>query len=284
MQNYIKSEGIHMNWNIKVLHFGTITVPKTISTPGLDEGVNISAPYLGFLLQKQGTNVLVDTGINERYIVDGKSRWGNYPASGGTSYVVKALEKEGLKPSDIDMVLYTHLHNDHTGACHLFPDAETIFQKDEWANLLSPLPNQVFRNDYDLTVIDIFRKMKNVVMVDGDVELANGLKLYKTPGHTKGSMSILVPTGNGPRIILGDLFYFPFYMFPQINEMIGMDGSKIKISPLPESMGPILVHAMIYDHYEYYDSFYKVRALAPRFEEKYFVYGHDGSLLHTGVR
>jgi N-acyl homoserine lactone hydrolase len=273
-----------MNWKIKVLYYGTISVPKTTFTPGYDEGLTIVAPYLGFLLQKKGTNVLVDTGINERYITDGKTRWGNFPASGGTSYVVEALKKEGLKPSDIDIVLYTHLHNDHTGACHLFPDAETICEKAEWENLLSPLPSQLFRNDYDLTVIDILRKMKNVVMIDGDVELANGLKLYKTPGHTKGSMSILVPTDDGPRIIVGDLFYFPYYMFPQMTEMMGMDGAKIKITPMPEAMGPILVHGMIYDHYAYYDSYYKMRSLVPKFEEKYFLYGHDGSLIHTGVR
>lgn len=272
------------NWTIKVLHFGTITLEKDKFTPGLDTDVTMNVPYLGFLLQNGEQNVLVDSGINERYIINGRTRWNNCLAEGGTSWVVNALKKEGLEPSDIDMVLYTHLHNDHTGACHLFPDAETIFQKSEWENLLNPLPSQAFRGDYDLTVIEVFRSMEKTVMVDGDVELANGLKLYLTPGHSKGSMSILVPTDDGPRIIVGDLFYFPFFLHPQADTLVNMDGSIQPITPLPKEMGPILVHFMIYDQYAYYESYYKVRALAPSFDEKYFVCGHDGSLLFTGVR
>ena len=273
-----------MDWTIKALHFGTIAAPKSFFTPGLDTSMIMDSPYLGFLLQNNHQNVLVDTGIHERYIVDGHTRWNNCPADGGTSWVVKALKKEGLEPNDIDMVLYTHLHNDHTGACHLFPNAVTIFQKAEWENLLNPLPNQVFRGDYDQTVIGIFKSMKNVVMLDGDLELANGLKLYITPGHTKGSMSILVPTSQGPRIIVGDLFNMPFFLFPQTDKFIGMDGRVQAITPLPETMGPILTHSMIYDQYAYYDSYYKVRALVPAFEEKYFIFGHEGSHLSAGIR
>lgn len=273
-----------MNWTIKVLHFGTITSPKCMFTPGLDTDLVLDAPYLGFLLQKDGINVLVDTGINERYIVNGHTRWNNCPAEGGTSWVTEALKKEGLEPNDIHMVLYTHLHNDHTGACHLFHDAETVFMKAEWENLLNPLPIQIYRGDFDQTVIEIFRKMKNVVMLDGDAELANGLKVYMTPGHTRGSMCIGVPTDKGPRIIVGDLFYMPYFLFPQTDSMTDMKGKTHPITPLPEAMGPILTHVMIYDQYAYYDSYYKVRALAPGFEEKYFLFGHDGSLLFTGVR
>ena len=97
-------------------------------------------------------------------------------------------------------------------------------------------------------------------------------------------MCILVPTEKGPRIIVGDLFYLPYFLFPQTDTMMDRNGTVIPITPLNESMGPVLVHGMIYDQYAYYDSYYKVRALAPSFEEKYFVFGHDDSLLHTGVR
>ena len=272
------------NWTIKVLDFGSIVSPKAVFTPGRDTDLMIDSKYLGFLLQNGEQNVLVDTGINERFIVDGHTRWNNCPAWGGTSYVIDALAKEGLQPSDIDMVLYTHLHNDHTGACHLFQDATTIFQRKEWDNLLSPLPIQLFRGDYDQTVIDIFKNMKNVVMIDGDVELSNGLKLYLTPGHTLGSMSILVPTEKGPRLLVGDLFYTPFFLFPQMDTLMDADGTVHKITPLPAEMGPILNHFMIYDYYAYFESYNKVRALVPAFEEQYFIFGHDSSLLYTGVR
>ena len=130
-----------MCWEISVLYFGHITSPKSSATAGIDDDLILDNPYLGFLLQKDGENVLVDTGINERFIVDGKA-WAGKPAVGGTKYVIEALKNKGLTPDDIDIVIYTHLHNDHAGGCSLFPNALTIFQKDELYNLLNPLPSQ----------------------------------------------------------------------------------------------------------------------------------------------
>jgi glyoxylase-like metal-dependent hydrolase (beta-lactamase superfamily II) len=67
-------------------------------------------PHIGFLLENGKKRILVDTGISERYIVNGRS-WGGYAAKGGSQFVISALAKEGLRPDDIDVVLYTHLHH-----------------------------------------------------------------------------------------------------------------------------------------------------------------------------
>jgi N-acyl homoserine lactone hydrolase len=275
-----------MSWTIKVLVYGTIESNTSKLCSGFYSGLKGYSPYLGFLLQKDGQNVLVDTGIHERFIVDGKA-WGGNKAEGGCGHVLDALKKEGLTPKDIDMVLYTHLHNDHTGACEYFMDALNVFQKDEWLNLLNPLPSQQVRGDYDMQIIDTFRKMKNVSMVRGDVKLSNGLKLIQTPGHTLGSMSILVPTDNGMRAIVGDLFHTSLFFNPQMDEHVCMDGSIIKIDPAtkqPESYGPIIVHSIVYDHYAYYDSYYKIKALVPEMTNKYVLCGHEQALVYGGVQ
>ena len=121
---------------------------------------------MGFLLQSKGHNIVVDTGISERFIVDGKA-WAGLPAEGGRAFLEKALADEGLSPADIEVVIYTHLHNDHAGNCGLFTNAVNIFQKDEWLNLLNPLPVQNVRRDYDPAVIDELRSRK-CFRVDGD--------------------------------------------------------------------------------------------------------------------
>ena len=72
------------NWNIKVLDYGRIDVPKEAVTLGVDVGKMLTLPYLGFLLSDGSHKVLVDCGIHERIIVDGKA-WGNFPAKGGVS-------------------------------------------------------------------------------------------------------------------------------------------------------------------------------------------------------
>jgi len=69
-------------WDIKVLYYGKITIPKGAATPGLDMDFVFDSPYLGFLLQNGKRNILVDTGISDDFFVDGKA-WGNLPAVGG---------------------------------------------------------------------------------------------------------------------------------------------------------------------------------------------------------
>ena len=88
-------------WTIKSLYYGKITVPKGNLAAGLDPNLLIDFPYTGYLLQNGEQNVLVDTGIHEDHIVDGKA-WGGCPAEGGSRFVLDALAKEGLTPADID--------------------------------------------------------------------------------------------------------------------------------------------------------------------------------------
>lgn len=268
-------------WSITVLDYGRITFPKTAMTPGYDPNLIITVPYLGFLLRRPGHTVLVDTGIAESFIVNGRA-WGGHQATGGKSYVLKALTQAGVAPEEIQMVLYTHLHNDHAGACDLFPNAMNVFQKDEYLNLLNPLPSQQIRKDYDTSLIAQLSAANNCI-IDGDVRLENGIELYKTPGHTSGSMSVLAHTDDGPRIMVGDFAHLPCMMFPQQEKMTMLDGSVEDITPAPVENGPVMIGALVYDHYAYYDSFYKLKSLVPKYEPKYFLGGHDPALLYHGV-
>ena len=63
-------------WKIDVLFYGKITGPAQFVLAGLEEG-QFANPYLGFLLRTQGRSVLVDCGVNDRFIVDGKA-WGDF--------------------------------------------------------------------------------------------------------------------------------------------------------------------------------------------------------------
>ena len=105
------------SWEIKVLYYGKITVPKSGLTPNLDPDLTIDFPYLGFLLRQGKRNILVDTGISDSFIINGKA-WGGYPAEAGKAYLEKSLSKAGVDPLDIDTILFTHLHNDHAANTH----------------------------------------------------------------------------------------------------------------------------------------------------------------------
>ncbi len=118
------------------------------------------------LIQDEGKNVLVDTGNSQ-----------------DQEKIISALKKRKLKPEDIDLVVITHFHPDHTGCNYLFKQARFI------------VLGASFRGDaFDLAP----RTQK----------LSENLKLISTPGHSEDSATLLVKTARGMVACVGDLFWF----------------------------------------------------------------------------
>lgn len=264
-------------WELKALFCGKINVPKSAVTPGLDPDLKFDAPYLAFLLLRGDRAILIDTGISDKFIVDGKA-WGGLPAQGGAEFLTASLARLGVAPQDVDTVIFTHLHNDHAGNNHLFAGAQFIFQKDEWTTLLSPLPVMQLRKDYDPAIIGDLRNL-NCAMVDGDLELPGGIRLIKTPGHTPGSQSIAVETSRGPRILVGDQWHHHFNGFSQISEFEDLSGQVHAITPAPEVYGQFIPASIVYDYYSWYDSSHKLRALIGTAGPSCVVPGHEPRML-----
>jgi glyoxylase-like metal-dependent hydrolase (beta-lactamase superfamily II) len=93
--------------------------------------------------------------------------------------LISGLHMRGLGPQDIDVVVSTHLHPDHVGNNDLFPNAVRYARVEE-----DPDPG--------------YRKVRE------DVELMPRVRLFHTPGHTRGSMSVEVDTPEGRYVIAGD--------------------------------------------------------------------------------
>ena len=255
------------NWKIYPMDFGKIDVTPV--------GMPFTISYMGFLLDNGNKKILVDAGIHERVIVDGKA-WGGCPAWAGIQNVIDALAKLKVKPDDIDIVLYTHLHNDHAGACSLFTKATHIFQEDEWKNLLDPMPNQLLIKDYDLGVIPELKQLK-CVKINSNVEIEDGVRTYRTPGHTIGSQSIGVETGKGLYVLTGDSVLFRREMYPEMNYLISAEGKKISLPPVPGNTclpNPNTTH----NDYDWYRSLDLIKTLI-RDDAKYLIGGHDSENL-----
>ena len=266
-------------WKLKALFCGRISVPKNTATPGMDSHIVFEAPYLAFLLLGIRRTILVDTGISENYITNGKA-WGGLPAEGGGRYLLSSLAEAGVGPGDIDTVIFTHLHNDHAGNNTLFENARFIFQKDEWKTLLDPLPIMRFRKDYDPAIISDLKNL-DCAVIDGDLELPDGVSLIKTPGHTPGSQSIGIRTENGFRILVGDHWHHFFNGFSQLTRFVDLDGKAYDITPAPEECGPFIPPGIVCNYYDWYDSCHKIRALIGPGGQTCVVPGHEPSLLST---
>jgi len=268
-------------WSIKVLYYGKIRCPKSALTANFDQELVLDFPYLGFLLTAGEKTVLIDSGISEKFIVDGKA-WSGFLAEGGKEFVLKALSEQNVNPEKIDLVIYTHLHNDHAANCELFPNSKIIVQEEEWKALLDPIPVERVRGDYDQSIIPILTSM-NLIKIDGDMDLLDGLAVYKTAGHTRGGQVVVVNTKEGRRVLCGDSCHCFSNIFPHFTEITDMDGKKHQVTPAPEVYGPGLPSSLVYDYYAWYKTIDRIKALAEYYDPAFIIPGHDPSLISLGV-
>jgi len=262
-------------WLIKPLVFGWIEGPKSHLTSGLDSNLIMKVPYLGFVLTNHKLNILVDTGINEKYIKDGLA-WGALPAEGGEKFVIKALSSINLRPEDIDIVLYTHLHNDHAGNCHLFKNAKHVFQDTEWNELLSPLPSMKIRGDYDQSIIEQLKHC-TCEKLFGDTNYLKGIEIQHSPGHTAGSQCIIVTTQQGNYILTGDTLHIPHIGYGYLETITTLNKEVINVTPVPKAWDEIAPSTLVYDHYAWYASVDRIKSSFQN--PNYVLAGHDPSIV-----
>jgi len=167
-------------------------------------GKKIDFPVWGVLIQGQGKNILVDLGIYDpewasRNILTCVREKYDHP-------IMAIKEAAGLRPEDIDFLIFTHLHWDHIGEdISIFKKARFVVQHKEWEYMYNPVSFQKWAYASSLNVC--FRENVDPfswLFVDGWVEFMPGLRLIPTPGHTPGHQAVSVKTEEGSLIIAGD--------------------------------------------------------------------------------
>lgn len=155
-------------------------------------GRRIWIPIYVFYIAGGEQNILVDTGL-EQFMV---------PPEVGEKYGLNILSFEDalatvdLKPEDVDIIIHTHLHNDHCENDYKCPNAKVYVQQAELDFFHDPHP---IDHRYYPDVLDGV----NVITVEGDQEIVDGISVILTPGHTPGGQSVVVDTAQGKAIITG---------------------------------------------------------------------------------
>ena len=102
--------------------------------------------------------------------------------------LIDSLDKEGLKPEDIDIIILTHCHVDHTANLNLFTNADIYYEHKAEPTLIK------MRTDSYLV-----KPMK-----EDQLDFGPDIKVFSTTGHMQGHVSVLVKTDKGNIVIAGD--------------------------------------------------------------------------------
>ncbi|MBI4575921.1 MAG: MBL fold metallo-hydrolase [Planctomycetes bacterium] len=161
------------------------------------------------LIRSGGKNVLVDTGLGGKWDEKGVSMY----AIDRRETLLSSLAAAGLAPSDVDVVVLTHLHFDHAGGATLrnargdvvptFPRARHVIQRREWeeARDRSHLRRASYRPEDFLPL----EAAGLVDLVEGVVEVAQGVETVVTGGHTEAHQAVRVRSGGRTAVYWGDL-------------------------------------------------------------------------------
>jgi len=184
----------------------------------LDQG-NIRLVVRSWLLKRNGRTILVDACVGNHKPRRARPEWHERSDSSWSD----ALAVCGLHPEDIDIVFCTHLHADHVGWntklengkwVPTFSNARYITSRTEYAHweaetAASDVP--VGHGCFEDSVLPAMESGQMDLIADG-FELADGLVLKSTPGHTPGHMSIEANYEGQSAVFCGDIIHSPVQM------------------------------------------------------------------------
>jgi N-acyl homoserine lactone hydrolase len=188
----------------------------------------VPLPLQCFLIEHREGLVLFDTGIDPAIMSDKgyiKQAIGRFLLPWIFKFhltdrdrIDHVLASVGVAPSDTRTVVISHLHFDHVGGIAQIPQADLLVSDREWAILSEPHPERewILREHVEIpsakwhqisfapTEDPLFEGFDGTYDVAGD----GSMILLPTPGHTAGSMSMLIrQDGWAPILLVGDLTY-----------------------------------------------------------------------------
>ena len=160
--------------------------------------------YFIWVLRQGDRVILVDTG----YDAPEAARRGRPILSDPR----EALAPLGIRAETVDQVIVTHLHYDHAGGLHLFPNARLHLQAAEMAFATGPCMchdtlRMPFSGDH---VCEAVRRLYSgrVVFHEGDGQVADGVTVHCIGGHSRGLQCVRVRTAAGWLVLASDAAHY----------------------------------------------------------------------------
>lgn len=243
-------------WKIAPLILGKGPRDKSFFTYLRDPGVKIEVAMLAFLVFSEDEKVIIDTGPSAPSMTAKFHK----PVSQTPEQTLEVqLRQLRTGFDEIKIVINTHLHWDHCYGNSRFKKARFYVQKREMDYARDPLPTSA--QMYEARQEGIVPPFEGIdfELLEGDMELAPGIRVMLTPGHTPGIQAVCVQTREGMYIIAGDTIP----LFENLN--------------VPDH-DPLIPSGNFIDLKEYFTSLDRIKALGGT-----ILPGHDPKVMEKSV-
>lgn len=141
------------------------------------------------------------------------------------------MRRRGLSPDDVRWVVLTHLHQDHEGGLHHFPQAEFVVSRKEWEaaqgfkGRLAGYLNNRWPNWFSPKLINFSEA--RIAPFSGSFTLTQrgDVHLVPTPGHSTGHQSVIVEAGEQAIFFAGDASYTQELLIADTVDGVGPDSA-----------------------------------------------------------
>ncbi|MFK7806032.1 MAG: N-acyl homoserine lactonase family protein [Anaerolineae bacterium] len=178
-------------------------------------------PVFCFVIEHQEGLIVVDTGIpknaNDRVWIPPFmpliQRAAPFDIQDQSEEIGPQMVALGLDPNDVRWLIQTHLHQDHEGGFHYFPNAEVLVSRTEWeaaaglSGRLGGYFNFRWPKDLNPTLIDFEDGAYKAFACSQSVTQNADVILVPTPGHSVGHLSVIIDEGEQLVILAGDAAY-----------------------------------------------------------------------------
>ena len=210
-------------------------VPKAEALAAADEAYwpkgMITVPFNPQLINTGGKLILIDCGVGAGMLE---------PTKGAVGRMMGNLAAAGVQPKDVDVVLMSHLHPDHTNGIRAadnsmaFPNAEIMVPAKDWEFWMSEdnrakAQSNPMMKDYFANVQRVYAGIENkVTKYDWGKEVAPGVTAVAAPGHTPGHTAFVVASGNSKVLLQSDVTNIPEFFLRNPDWHVAFDVDPVQ--------------------------------------------------------
>jgi glyoxylase-like metal-dependent hydrolase (beta-lactamase superfamily II) len=192
-----------------------VELTESLQDRGLAHG-QIVSPYTCLLVETGREVVLADAGLGH--------------GSNTSGAILARLEMAGIRPQDVDTVVFTHAHPDHIGGAvdsrnprapqPIFPNARYVMAEAEWdfwtsahVDLDGLRVGDDVKSDMRLMARRCLLALRHQIeLIDGETGIVPGVHALPAPGHTPGHLALLLHSERCQLLNLGDAAVHPLHL------------------------------------------------------------------------